>query len=70
MSAREWLAAQTPVIEGWKAEDAAFESYCKNRDMGIKAEALMRFYTFAAEFERRYRDEKLLREYESKAEEK
>lgn len=62
----EWLAAQTPVIEGWKAEDKVFASYCKNRDMGIKAEALARFFTpyWAGDFERRYVDERLLREYE------
>lgn len=56
----EWLAAQTKVIEGWKAEDAAFASYCSNRDMGIKPDALARFFTpyWSSDFERRYQYER------------
>lgn len=55
-----WLAAQTPAIEGWKAEDQAFASYCNNRDMGIKPEALARFYKteWAASFEAWYQEKR------------
>lgn len=65
----DWLVSMTPVIAGWKAEDAAFASYCNNRDMGIKPEALARFYTpyWASDFEKRYRDEKFLAEVERRA---
>lgn len=60
--ASDWLVSQTPVIEGWKAEDAAYASYCNNRDMGIKPDALRRFYNvhWAESFEQRYAAERRL----------
>lgn len=59
-NATQWLLAQTPVIEGWKAEEDVFKSYCAQRDMGLPAHALARFFApyWAGDFERRYADER------------
>lgn len=60
MSAR-WLADLTPILDRLRREEAAFQAYCAQRDMGIKAETLKRFfapYDRFDDFETRWRDER------------
>lgn len=56
-----WLANLSPILARQRREEVAFQAYCAQRDMGIKAETLSRFFTpydRYSDFEKRYRDER------------